>query len=605
MNGNFGSVGFSRSLGKIPTSVNYEDYDTFREYYCAVADDVFPFPEYNDYQDEILYEVLEAYLEDDYLNVVVEGPTGIGKSAVNVTVAQVLGIVAGLQNALEEHFGITLRHLNDGSAFYTTPQKSLRNQLAEDDDLENAVRMLKARADYYCQVGKTNCSDCRITESSDESCRSQSGCTYWNAKMTATSAHIAVLTFAMLIVDNHLPAADDSGRISFEDRDLVIVDEGHGVEGQSASLFAGFDLSPWSLTPEVYGDAGKKISWDADRMEDVHDVLREIQFRGKRYVENNEGETLDATDGDSDVDRVKNTLRKIDYALETYHEGEGWVVNVDEISEKDGPGMTKKMQIKPVRVDDFLKKFIWSRGRRRLVTSATIPFRNNIGRWAERIGLSEDVKFISKPTPFPREHRLIHTNTMVGSMSSSDEDANWRQAMNTIKEIHSHHKGEKGVIHSVSYSRTEKVVKWLGEDVAMADDPDLDTDALLERWQDSDKDIFVSPTVTEGVDLYEDKCRWQVLLKVPFAYGGDSRVSYLLNEKKEWNWYYECAATDFIQSVGRAVRGSEPEEAASYYVIDEKLKSIISRVSIPDYILEAITGDDPKHWENPSAAPWR
>jgi len=66
------------------STVQYDDYPEteqgFSEYLRDLADGLFPFPGYREYQDEILYEVLESFLIDGYKNVVVEGPTGIGKS---------------------------------------------------------------------------------------------------------------------------------------------------------------------------------------------------------------------------------------------------------------------------------------------------------------------------------------------------------------------------------------------------------------------------------------------------------------------------------------------------------------------------------------------
>jgi Rad3-related DNA helicase len=227
-----------------------------------------------------------------------------------------------------------------------------------------------------------------------------------------------------------------------------------------------------------------------------------------------------------------------------------------------------------------------------------------VDKWAERIGLEGDVKFISKPTPFPVEHREIYLNTMVGEMSGDNEDQNWSEAMANIKEIHSHHEGEKGLIHSVSYPRAERVADSLDRDV-IQDEKELDTEALITKWQNSDTDIMVSPAMMQGVDLYEDRCRWQVLLKAPFAYAGDSRVSYLLNEKYEWDWYFEEAGMDIIQSVGRAVRGPEPEEAASFYIIDEKFEDVMYKTTPPEYFVEAVEDGPPEHWDNPKAAPWR
>jgi ATP-dependent DNA helicase DinG len=587
-------------------SVQFSNYaetkDGFREYLKDLGDELFPFPGYREYQDEILYEALEAYFIDGYRNVIVEGPTGIGKSPLNVAIARVFSKLSKIQREIQGHFPVTFSDLNGNGSFYTTPQKSLRNQLAEDEDLREYVSMLKGRRDYICGETGSNCGDCPVRSSTEESCRTVSSCTYWAEKMSAVEHQIATVTFAMLIVDNYVPVhADDGGRLSFGNRDLVIVDEGHNSEGQSASMFAGFTLSPFSVPPEVYGDSGERANWEDDRFADVQDIISTIATNCRMFIDRHEGDERKQ----SQVEQCESIKRKIDYAMKTHAEGEGWVVNVNEVAERKGRGTTKKIEIKPVRVDDFLADYVWSRGGHRLITSATIPFRANIDKWANRIGLDGRTKFISKPTPFPESHREIYLNTMVGEMSGQDEDRNWNDAMTQIEEISSYHEGEKGLIHSVSYPRAEEVGDSLGTDNLIVDVQDNESDAMIDRWQKSDKDIMVSPRMSEGVDLHGDLCRWQVLLKTPFAYAGDSRVSYLLNEEYEWDWYFEKAGIDIIQSVGRAVRGPEPEEAASFYIIDEKFEDVMYKTTPPEYFVDAVRDGPPDHWENPNAAPWR
>jgi Rad3-related DNA helicase len=601
---------FSSMLDSDPVEsleTKYSDYpetrEGFKEYLHTIGNELFPFPGFRDYQDEILYETLDAFFIDSYENVIIEGPTGIGKSPFNVAVGRVVTALNQRQAELRDHFGVSFDGLRTGKSFYTTPQKQLRNQLAEDEDLMNHVSMLKSRRDYYCEEGGTNCADCPVRSSPEESCREKAGCNYWRAKAKAMEDGIGVITFAMLIVDNYVPVRIESGeQISFDRRDLVIVDEGHNAEGQASSLFAGFTLSPWSLPEYIYGDAGDRVNWEADRLEDVRELVVEIKGRASNFIDQYE----DVEEKQSQVEDCEDILRKMEYCLRTADEGRGWVVNVNEVRV---PGtkndMTKAIELKPVRVDDFLANFVWSRGRRRLITSATIPFRGNIKQWEARLGLPGRTKFISKPTPFPVQHRQIHLNTMVGEMSGDGEEENWDEAIEMIEEIQSHHDGEKGLIHSVSYPRAKEIGEALGEENCIIHEEEYDQDAIITRWQNSDKDILVSPTMMQGTDLYEDRCRWQVLFKVPYAYMGDSRVSYLLYEENEWQWYMENAAMNIIQAVGRAVRGPEPEEAASFYVIDKKFDTVMSRTNPPDYFVEAITDEKPTHWDFPKTAPWR
>jgi Rad3-related DNA helicase len=570
-----------------------------KEYLIDLADEFFPFDGYRQYQDEILYEALEKLFIDGVQNVIIEGPTGIGKSPINVTLAQVVSHLHLNKREIEQYFNYTLNGVDSGQSFYTTPQKQLRNQLAQDPDLREAVSMLKSREDYICSASGDNCKECSLSsEREDETCRTISGCTYWDAKSTAMNADVAILTFAMLVVDKYIPPeGPDGGRLSFKNRDLDIVDEGHNLENQAASLFAGFTVSQWSLPNKVFGNTSDRLDWNYDRFADVEYILNDIKSRARDFADQHE----DLQRYETEVEQCENFLRKLSYCRKEIDDGRPWVVT---ISKLDSSGQ-KKMKLQPVDVDGFLSNFIWSRGNKRVISSATIPFRDNIQKWADRLGMDGATRLISKPMPFPEEHRLIHKNTIVGSMSGDSEDRNWRKVVKKIKEIHSHHDGENGLIHTNSYKRAKKLAEALGTDNVHVQDRELDKEIQIQMWEDSDKDIFISPSMMEGVDLYEDRCRWQVLCKVPYPFVGDSRVSYLLNERKDWDWYMETASMDVQQSVGRAIRGPEPEEAASYYVIDAAFNKLMSRTNPPEWFSDAITDEPPEHWDDPDAAPWR
>lgn len=549
-----------------------------QNYLHDIADELFPFPGYRDHQQEILFEAVDALFLDGYKNVIVDGPTGIGKSPINITLGRVISHLASNKTAVEDCFNYPLDGIDRGNTFYTTPQKQLRNQLANDDDLKEYVQMLKSRQDYICEASGKNCDECSLDSDPEKSCRTIAGCTYWGEKAKAMEYDIAALTFAMLVVDNHIPVEDmNGGRLSFDNRDAVIVDEGHNLEEQVASLFAGFDVSSWVLPDEVYKETAQKIRWNFDRYEDVERILNTLLRRAENFVE-----TWDETgQRESEVKQCKNFARKVRFCQQEVSNGRPWVVTVDTL----GNGDEKKFTLKPVDVDNFLQKFIWSRGNKRIISSATIPYRDDIDKWTDRLGLDGATKLITKPMPFPEENRLIDKSTIVGSMSGDGEDRNWDEVVAQIRNIAEKHEGEKGLIHTTSYKRAEKLAQFLDRDNVIVQDQDLDKSVVIDKWYESDKDILLSPSMTEGVDLYDDRCRWQVMMKIPYGFAGDSRVSYLLNERHDWENYNQEAMLDVMQSVGRAVRG--PEDYASYYVIDQAFNKLMSKVSTPEWFNSA------------------
>lgn len=559
-----------------------EDRDGLRQYLFDTADELFPFPGYRDYQQDILEESIEALFIDGYDNVIIEGPTGIGKSPINITIGRVVTHLARNKTEIIEYFGYPLDGIDRGNSFYTTPQKQLRNQLANDEDLAPFVQMLKSRRDYICGESGDNCKECTAPSEADDenaTCRTMPDCTYWGEKSKAMRHDIAAITFAMLVVDNYIPPEDMEGeRLSFDDRDVVIVDEGHNLEGQVSSLFAGFNVSPWQLPDEVYKGVDAQIDWNYERYEEVSHIINGLIRRAETFIERYE----EIPNKELAVEQCENFVRKAKFCQAEVSDGRPWTVTVSKL----GSTNKKKMKLSPVDVDNFLQKFIWSRGNKRVISSATIPYRTKVDVWADRIGLDGSTKHIAKPMPFPEKNRLIHTDSIVASMSGSGEDDNWANVVATIEELSRKHEGENGLIHTTSYKRAENLADSLGRSNVIVQDRDKDKSVVIDEWYRSDKDILLSPSMMEGVDLYDDRCRWQVLMKVPYGYVGDSRVSYLLNERHDWEWYNQTTMLDVMQSVGRAVRG--PEDYASYYVIDGAFEKLMGKVATPEWFNNAV-----------------
>jgi Rad3-related DNA helicase len=223
-------------------------------------DGAFPFTSYRPYQREILAGAAETLFGADaeYDNLVIYAPTGIGKSPINVALA----------NLAE-------------SSFYTTPQKKLRHQLETDDVLRKHYQVLRAREDYDCEYAShpgwsVSCAACPIYHDEERACRNYTpGCQYWERKELAMDNAVATLTFSYLIADDYLDTevetTDGSQQVSFGDRELLIVDECHQLENQVASLFAGFSIAPGSseVFNNVYGDLAERIPGTTDRVTDA------------------------------------------------------------------------------------------------------------------------------------------------------------------------------------------------------------------------------------------------------------------------------------------------------------------------------------------------
>jgi Rad3-related DNA helicase len=484
-------------------------------------------------------------------------------------------------------------------AFITTPQRNQQTQLEEDRDLNSMFEVVRGRESYECgavdhsEPGESyTCADCPIASSAnDKSCRDQDDCRYWNAKEDAMEADAAVLTPAYLAYDDEIPAMgmDADEQISFGDRQVFVVDEAHGLEGQAAGMLAGIQISPYTLPDRVYGDIHKHVREDVSRFNEVAQAVKELSDRAEEFVDEFEDADFDDENRqakiDNKVDQCMEFLEDFERCKSDIFDGRPWVPEASTVVDRGGDekiGLT----LKPIQVAHYLRDKFWSRVENVVISTATLWYPDNPSRWLRRVGLDPDrTKVIRKPNPFHVERRPIHTETMIDRFSGGGDDENWPEIVATIRELAQRHAGEKGLIHTVSYDRAHRLHREL-EDNATVDSRSEDTGFKLDQWQFSDDQIFLSPSCMEGIDLKGDKCRWQVLVKAPYPNMGASRVDYLVTEEGDWEWYKQKAAISIIQSYGRGVRSKD--DYCDYYVLDECFTDIIDDANPPEWFTEAI-----------------
>jgi ATP-dependent DNA helicase DinG len=525
---------------------------------------LFPHDSFRENQYETLKACLKA-LDDGYKNIVLDAPVGSGKS--------------GICTAL-------LRYADNG--FYTSPQKSLREQVQSDEALQPHVEDLKARRDYHCRVSNSNCEDCGVYQSSERSCAEQSAppCNYWRRKQTVMNSDISVITFAMLVIDSMIPTEVNGMKVSFDDRDMVVVDEAHGLVEQVREMHAGFDVTPYGLPDGIIGNATDSISWDANRYKDVQSELTVILQRCLDYVR--DVPEMEMSDAEKRCHRLSEKIKQANKDVEN---GNPWVVDVE--GKNYGNQYVKTLELRPIYVGNFLKNFVWNRGNKRIISTATLRHRNNPDIWLNQVGLDpENTKVISVGMTFPPKNRPVIKDYMVASMSDGGCEDNWGDVMKTLNEIAQKHINRKGICHTASYKRAKRVEETATEEEhpylyknIYVHSREEDADVAIEKWQNSDLDLFLSPSVMEGVDLDGDMGRYNVLMKVPYP-PKNSWTNYILNEL-EWGWhsYFDRAAIRVAQAYGRTNRSKD--DYSNFYVLDEDYEQLKQKATLPQWLTEA------------------
>lgn len=195
----------------------------------------------------------------------------------------------------------------------------------------------------------------------------------------------------------------------------------------------------------------------------------------------------------------------------------------------------------------------------------------------------EQGEFICVPTPFPAENRKVLDMGIAGMNYSNrldllSEDGDFTRAIIRTAEKHV---GERGLIHSVSYANA-KIIKErlerLGRQVIIPKSGTVIDRAYLSQFK-SDC-IMVSPSMAEGVDLKDDLCRWQIILKVPYPSLADLWIKAKLQSDEAW--YSNQAVMDVLQMQGRGVRHGE--DYCTTYVLDSNFRRLV----FPDWFNEAL-----------------
>lgn len=486
-------------------------------------------------------ELIQQFVGDDVRDIVIEAPTGAGKSAIGAAVCMWAGTLPVLIAGSEEF---------KSGGYYLVTQKSLQDQIT--DDVRKNFRIkdfasLKAAEAYTCEEH----GNCQVGLMVDKSkaceCRKLGCCRYTVAKKAFEQAKFSLTNYAYFMTEKmmvgKLPA-----------RQVMVLDECHTIERTLLKfgelVLTSALLKDWGLTPPLripeYDDMGLFLKWVekmyAPMVADRLDVL-------KKYVELNPLGS-DKNGVRSKITALQSQLLRAKVALSgATSKPDDWVYWCDE-TEEDGI----IVNLKPLRSAPYAP--ILKKGAKYRIYMSAYPGDQDL--FCESMGINpEEVAWIRLPSSFPVENRPIVMST-VGSMSKRNIENTFPSFVRVVDKILSQHSSEKGIIHCNSYALGDKIFRHFAATPHAsrllfprnAEERESAKDTH-EKLLDSPT-VLISPSMTEGFDFRDDLARWQIIAKVPYPYLGDLQVA----RKKELDpaWYSQQAASTIIQACGRIVR---------------------------------------------------
>jgi len=534
----------------------------------------FPFAKFREYQEAIINKIIQAFRDFKY--VVVEAPTGSGKSLIADTLAQVLN----------NHGPKSV----ENKSFFTVPYKTLQDQYVKDF---KDIALMKGVSNYRCyQDPRAHCgaAPCRVPTFDGALTKQHGGiCTYQKAREIAKNSDITLFnTAAFLTYKNYTP--------TFNARKLIVVDEAHTLES-ALMQFVGINFHSESLrelgiveempkfdTPEEY------IPWVdslhtyaagmAQAISDTVSTEAEVIGCSKYSIMTKEQKKLLSLSKEY-ADRSARFLAIIatndsdEEAEQKRRANDFFVVSLYEFADK------QTLEFKPIVVDQFAHEYFFKHGGFFLFLSATIY----IDDFCKSMGLNRDeVKFFKVPSTFPnpKKRRPFIVDGNIGALNNRILQDKLPLIVARIEEITANYPQLKGVIHTHTYkindyilrnaseSLRDRLVSHKGGTVNMGLNRE---EALSDHINRVDASILISPMMYEGVDLKGDLARWQIIVKAPYSSLVDPQVKRRMEIDPEW--YQWQTILKIIQAYGRATRSKD--DWSYTFMLDRNFLGLYSR----------------------------
>jgi len=516
----------------------------------------FPFSKSREAQIRIIDAVLNGF-QNGKKYAVIEAGTGIGKSAIGVTLASYLN--GNLPIVNEDTF-------SNGSYFLTT-QRILQDQY-EKDFFDKGLISLYSSVNYKCQRKKGNtCADTQAEikagETQHDKCKFD--CVYKDKKKAFIDGQLGVTNFSYFLTEINYSK-------KLPKKKIMIIDEAHNLENEltkfiEISVTTFFAERILKLTPPKPEDLNTQLrifNW----IENTYfPALKSRKEFMEKQIENMGlgGKLQDHLALLKQVDMMKGHYSKIEKFLSLYDK-ENWICETEE-TEKLG---YIKFNFKPIDISQYAREYLLEYAEKIVFMSATIVSSEG---YMETLGLdAKDVICVKEPSPFDPQNKPTIFSP-VGSMSANNIDATLPNLVKAIKSIMDEHKTDKGIIHTHSV----KVAKYIKDNIKSGRlllAHGADRDKMLQQHSSSDKPtILLSPSMAEGVDLKDDLSRFQVICKIPFPYLGDKVVR---KKMHKWKWWYDTQTIrTIIQSVGRSVRNEN--DHATTYIFDSDWERVYAK----------------------------
>lgn len=543
-------------------------------------------------QREAIMAIVNAYQKDPEHTVILDAPTGTGKSVISMWVAWLLKEL-GKQG------------------YIVTSDLGLQDQYEQDFKNYNLRwPSIKGVDNYECHINGLPFSlgDCRVRNMGYERALKlpcAKNCDYLQIRKRALNHPITLVNYSFWLIQRNYVAERlmDENTDHFKKRDFAIFDEAHKVDEIVQSHFTPrIQTGFYAVLEQLLDDLSKKpvVQPKATKVA-LHDLIQELlssslspnqsmeslrrfkymlyeilkirKYCEKKVPKNSERVPTSWIEIFKGFDRVKDVHCK----------AEDYIDLIDEI------GLDKmvrefkedEVRFKCIEESKMIQKYLHKQSGFKVFMSATI---GDPRTYSRLMGI-ENVSVIRLKNGFNYEKSpIVIVNGPTLNMRNLERGL--PIAVNILDKILEKHKGQRGIIHTGSYNNSNFILEHSAHIDRMVNYFDSKTKKnAIKLHKAKDDSVIIGPSILEGLDLSDNISRFQVFFKIPYPYLGDPLVKAKLKHMPAW--YDWKTGVSIMQGVGRSIRSKD--DWAITYIIDGSFKNLINKPDMfPPSFMERI-----------------
>ena len=566
-------------------------------------------------QREAVLEICETYFNGSADTIILDAPTGTGKS-----------IIAMLSSLVLSSYG--------KEGYLIASDISLQEQY--ENDIKNFGFLwgsIKGVDNYACNINgeKFSLGECRMRNLSSQQTSSlscYSDCGYYTNRSRAIASKVSLLNYSYWLVQRNYverKMAEENLEPPFKKRDFAFFDEAHKIDEIVQNYFSpriDKDLTEKMIELQIFlkkeGYTDPKLSQDAVNvelkkiftsesketlffaLETLEIYLLQLNRVGKELRENLK-KTYPVDRGITIPKKFKRILFLIEYVKDIHCKIEDFtelliLAGIHNLVKIPNGELTVSFQC--LDETHLLQWHFHEKAPFKVMMSATFGNHRNYAK----VAALKSAKVITLKSDFDYSKSPIYYSKLF-KMNYKEREKNLPHVMAMLDRILDRHPNERGIIHTGSYYFSEEILKRTrhGKRIINYDGSKEKREALL-KFHESTDGILIGPSLLEGLDLQEDKSRFQVFFKVPFPSLSDPMVKERLKISNEWyNWK---TTLNIMQGVGRSIRNKE--DWAVTYFLDACFYDLLQKKNnFPEDFIERIVetkkksnGEDPDEKEN-------